>query len=852
MRSWWPTPNSANLGPVSNPEARFPTGTLLAGRYRVVSLLGKGGMGEVYRCEDLTLGEAVALKLLPPELAEEREAHERFLDELRVARLVSHPAVCRVHDVGELEGQPFLTMEYVDGEDLASLLRRVGHLPSARAVEIAHQLCAGLAAAHEQGVLHRDLKPANVLIDGRGKARLADFGLAAVARRIEGAGAAVGTPAYMAPEQLAGEEASRQSDLWSLGLVLFELFTGRPAFEAKTLDQLKQLHHDSKPSPSHVLPDIDPAVDRVIGRCLTRDPARRPTSALEVSAALPGGDPLAAALAAGETPSPELVAASGGRGALPPWAAALCLAVVLACLIALGWVDRRMKLPELVRPELSVPVLRHRARGIAQQLGFDEPRDESHGLLQRVPQALADVEGEPVWRRLSEPLAGAVRYWYRASPGALVPMNRKGDVDWENPPQNLGGMVNLILAHDGNLLYLSAVPRSEWWLEDPFDWNELFQAAGLDPSHFQESAEDWVPRHAFTEIRSWRGSVPEIPDAEVVLRAAAWGGRPVHFQVSLRWDLPEVSGSTRAERVQGIYGWAGLIVQLLTLVGGVWLGARNLLQRKGDQRTAARVALAIFVISGAAWAFTTHHVLDVGLPTELQLLLEAAGDWLVNAALAWFLYMALEPTVRSVWPQKLVSWTRLLRGRWSDASVGRDLLLGLASGLGLRVLMSAQWLAVAETGSPLAQPAKVNSNLWMGVHEVLGALLGDLQGGASLALLTTFLFVFFRVLFRTSWGANVALLVLGLAYMPHAVIGPSAWVDVGFRLAQLAVVLLLLNGAGTLALWSAFFTLSAVASNSLGFNLEGWGNGPSATLLLLLLFVAIASAVLATRGDRST
>jgi serine/threonine-protein kinase len=153
-------------------------GTILAGRYRIVGLLGRGGMGEVYRADDLTLGQPVALKFLPVPAASDAAALARFHNEVRTARQVSHPNVCRIHDLGDSDGEPFLTMEYVDGEDLASLLRRIGRLPADKAIESARQLCAGLAAAHDIGVLHRDLKPANVMLDGRGVVKITDFGLA--------------------------------------------------------------------------------------------------------------------------------------------------------------------------------------------------------------------------------------------------------------------------------------------------------------------------------------------------------------------------------------------------------------------------------------------------------------------------------------------------------------------------------------------------------------------------------------------------------------------------------------------------------------------------------------------------
>jgi len=287
---------------------RFAPGTLLAGRFRIVAPLGRGGMGEVYRAEDLKLGQTVALKFLPEHLSHDPVRLAQFHNEVRVARTISHRNVCRTYDIDDADGRAFLTMEYVDGEDLASLLRRIGRFPQDKAVEVARQMCAGVAAAHERGVLHRDLKPANVMIDGDGHVRITDFGLASMAGSVDNVRS--GTPAYMAPEQLAGREVTARSNIYALGLVLFELFTGKRAFEANSLNDLLKLHQSGAVTPpSSVVRDLDPTIERATLRCLERDPQRRPASPLAVSAALPGGNQLAAALAAGETPSPEMVAA---------------------------------------------------------------------------------------------------------------------------------------------------------------------------------------------------------------------------------------------------------------------------------------------------------------------------------------------------------------------------------------------------------------------------------------------------------------------------------------------------------------------------------------------------------------
>jgi Protein kinase domain len=222
---------------------------------------------------------------------------------------------------------------------------------------VARRLCAGLAAAHERGVLHRDLKPANVMIDGTGHVRVTDFGLAAIAGEIDQV--RVGTPGYMAPEQLSGKGVSVQSDLYSLGLVLYELFTGKRAYTAQNVAELVRQHQDGAITPpSAIVRDLDPSVERAILRCLDLEPARRPRSALAVAASLPGGDPLAAALAAGETPSPEMVAAAGERQAVAGGTVIAVTAGLLALLV--------LAIVLIARHQLSNRTLRQaprRARG---------------------------------------------------------------------------------------------------------------------------------------------------------------------------------------------------------------------------------------------------------------------------------------------------------------------------------------------------------------------------------------------------------------------------------------------------------------------------------------------------------
>ncbi|HNX50473.1 MAG TPA: serine/threonine-protein kinase, partial [Thermoanaerobaculaceae bacterium] len=359
---------------------RFAVGTVIAQRYAITELLGRGAMGEVYRAQDQSLRQPVALKFLPVQLSLDPSFMRRVYEEVRLSRKVSHPNVCRVHDIGETDGQPFISMEYIEGEDMASLLRRIGRLPGEKALEIARQVCAGLAAAHAAGVLHRDLKPANVMFDREGRAHIADFGVA-IAREAATKGEIAGTPAYMAPEQLAGQEATERSDLFGLGIVLYELFTGRQPFGGATLVEIRRRQRETDPMPpSQLARDIDPQVERVILQCLSRDPEQRPPSALAVLVALSGGDPMAAALAAGQTPSPQMVAASPVRGALRPAIAWACAAAVLVSLGIYHTLGSRISFVEHAAPRLPPAALATKAREVLTELNLgDQWTGEAYG-----------------------------------------------------------------------------------------------------------------------------------------------------------------------------------------------------------------------------------------------------------------------------------------------------------------------------------------------------------------------------------------------------------------------------------------------------------------------------------------
>jgi len=256
------------------PVAGIPSGTIFAGRYEIIEELGAGGMGRVYKVFDSDIKEKIALKLLRPEVAQDRGMIERFSNELRLARKISHRNVCRMFDLGKVEGTIFITMEYVAGEDLKKLIRKTGNLEAIRAVSVAKQICEGLMEAHHLGVIHRDLKPQNIMMDEDGNVRIMDFGIARSLRSkgITGVGVMIGTPEYMSPEQAEGKEADQRSDIYSLGIVLYEMVAGRPPFDGETAFSIALKHTNELPAdPRRSNPQIPESLSRIILRCLEKN-----------------------------------------------------------------------------------------------------------------------------------------------------------------------------------------------------------------------------------------------------------------------------------------------------------------------------------------------------------------------------------------------------------------------------------------------------------------------------------------------------------------------------------------------------------------------------------------------------
>ena len=823
---------------------RFAPGVIVAGRYRLVALLGRGGMGEVYRADDLTLDQPVALKFLPDGVADDPARLTQFHNELRIARQVSHKNVCRLYDLGEADGRRFLTMEYVDGEDLASLLRRIGRFPQERAIAITRQLCAGVSAAHERGVIHRDLKPANVMIDGEGNVRITDFGIATAAA--DAGTELAGTPQYMAPELLKGRGASIKTDIYALGLILFEVFTGKRVHDVATLQELKALHErEAVTTPSTIVRDIDPAIESVILRCLSKDPDGRPSTALAVAAALPGADPLAAALAAGETPSPDLLAAAGEREAVPVLAGLAGVAWIVTGLLVLAAVAPTLTFVRLIPIQKPPAVLVDRAEQVLSSLGFTEQHGATaHGfqLIADYVDWIARTDPSPNrWERLRADVPPAMLFWYRVSPRLMVPRQLALRVTPNDPAPNDTGMRMVVLDMRGRLLQFNSVPpqfdQSTAQTDRPAPWPTLFEAAGLSMSAFKPVTPQWTPRDFGDSRAAWEGTLPDDARTPVRVEAAAYRNEPVSFNIIGPWSRPTRMQPLARSLRERLKAAALAIGAILLTLGAAVLARHNFRVGRADAVGATRLAVAAFLVEMAAWVFGFQHVPDGR--AEITSLTSIAGDSTLVSMTLWIMYAAFEPYCRRFWPDMLLGWSRLLAGHLRDPRIGRDLLAGLSAGvLWLVIDFVRRWLPQTfghppifiNAGGELTYTGTVDAvRLWsvLAVRTLLPAFA------------TVMLLVAIRLMTRRPPVAMAIVMLVLFVWWSNIAVAPVLWLEVLAQLLVVGLYMFTMIRFGLLAALAALFVFSVGEVVPLTLDVTHWSAGGSSETIVLFAALAI-------------
>jgi serine/threonine protein kinase/Flp pilus assembly protein TadD len=382
---------------MKTPMEKLARGTTFARRYEIIEELGKGGMGQVYRVFDNRIGEEVTLKLIKPEVAADEKTIERFRNELKFARKITHKNVCRMFDLNDEQGTLYITMEYVSGEDLKSMMAMAKQFSIGTTVNIARQMCEGLAEAHRLGVVHRDLKPSNIMIDKEGNARIMDFGIArsAEAERITGAGAIIGTPEYMSPEQVEGRQAEQRSDIYSLGVILYEMVTGRIPFEGDTPLSIALKHKtEIAPDPRKYNPQVPSGLSSTILKCLNKNKEKRFQSVEEILAEL---DKIQEGISTVEKdfPGRKIIAPQEKRAPLRKhWmtAAALFLVLALAVLTVLYFTGKKPTTASRKNMLVVLPFL---------NLGSPEDEYFADGITEEITSRLAALHGLGVISRTS-------------------------------------------------------------------------------------------------------------------------------------------------------------------------------------------------------------------------------------------------------------------------------------------------------------------------------------------------------------------------------------------------------------------------------------------------------------------
>lgn len=837
----------------------YETGDLVADRYRIVSLLGEGAMGKVYRAEDDRLHQTVALKFLPRLHVLAPVWRHRVESEVKLSREVGHSNICRVYDLGEVDGAPFISMEYVDGEDLASLLRRVGRLAGTRAIEIARQLCAGLAAAHIHGVLHRDLKPANVMIDQSGRVRITDFGLAELSGHVALAEIRAGTPRYMAPEQLAGVAVTEKSDIYALGLVMYEMFTGQPAFDADNVRDYLRIHQTVEPKPpSAIVPEIDPKVEAVILACLRKDPAERPDSALNVAAALPGGDLLTAALDAGEIPTREMLATVAAQGHINR-RAMYQIATVALVLLFLAILIGNNTHPIAKRGGVQPPeVLLEKAREISRFAGYAPSVSRSDGRF--FPST--DVRYLGQFGRLAGgelPLAitseEELLYYYRERPAG--PRHSNNDIlSFVMPgsdPFDLGSgsdpVTTIIVDGRGRLLLFESPPNQHRDIQVEAtapDWKSMIRAAGCDPEDLIPTPSRLLPGVESPGHLAYLVNSSETVDRNIQIEISM-RDHHVQFFAALSPTIVPTTGSAVASADR----WAVnqtlrnlvLLILLAAAIPAAWTNWRN----RGDLTGAVRLGGFVFALRLLGHLISMRSAGSLSMAID-DLAMDAVVALCEGMIVALF-YLAVESQVRRHWPRTFGSWSRILAGRIRDPIVGRDMLVGCTTGAFWAILT----LLDRRLPAGMGWESHTSLRLYQGLDELRSArfaiagMFNTLQTGIYQGLVMLFILVIVTWLAKPCrWLALLITWLIGASmFAPIASHPVTAWTL--FALGIVAVGLYLLTRWGLVSLLSALFVAGLLNGFPITTEFSTWYAGYGVLAIATTIGLGFWSLYEATR-----
>lgn len=819
------------------PDWSRPPGTLIAGRYRLAAPLGRGGMGIVYRADDTELSQTIALKFLSPALQQNAAAMDFLRREVKTARQVSHPNVVRVFDIGAADGEAFISMEFVAGENLSSIVRRVQQLPPAKVLQIAQQSAAGLAAAHDAGILHRDLKPANIMIDGAGNVRILDFGIAAPLSDERELARFAGTPGFLAPEVVAGQKPSPQSDFYAWGLVIYYASTGQlPKPANATADDINDRLRRAK---------ISDDLAAVIELCLQPDPDRRPHSARDILALLSSDDPLLDAVQAGRIPSPELLAATSSWRPTPRLLDSLLAAGLVLLLLIMLLGSRTLFLSRCGLTK-SPEVLRAIAEHILYKVCDEPPRGPVQTGIALDTDCLQYVRAHPeipaAWQKIAAGQIPAVVFWYRQGDPHLPRPALLGETTADHDRQLPPGTATVRLDGRGALLSLQIDQRQRTSDREasPPNLLNIFDLAHLHFGFQQVKPQNVPPLYA-DSVNEWEGPLPADPDKRLRVLAASLGDRFVYFDLLPPWQ-PSPDDETRPKSQSSIFVALRTALWLVAIALAAFLAWRHVQQGQADWHGAWRVTAAVLVLALLDWFCGSRHNFLVA--EELS----AAFDWLSAilfcGTIAGIAYLAVEPSARRWWPWSIITLRRLLSGRLRDRGIWADVLLGLVVGLGSVFLRQLCTLANQLFGVPVSglndfDPAQnlldhfgFRYRFAVFVSAVLFAVLD------SLLLLTLVVGVKRIVKSTTLTAVLLVVLLAALAILERGILSPIDWLA---RTLLLSIATWVLLRFGLLASVIALATYYAVNNSPLTLDSSQWF-APAGFSVVILFIAALAAS----------
>jgi serine/threonine-protein kinase len=573
----------------------------------------------------------------------------------------------------------------------------------------------------------------------------------------------------------------------------------------------------------------------------------RPASALALSAMLPGGDPLAAALADGVTPSPEVVAEAGSHEGLSPKVAIPVLVGILLGLIAFCVAIPRFHLMNLVPLENPPEVLTAKARDILRNLGYtNRPADwtaDFFGDGGTLNFARSKGHNMEEWGRLFAQSPSAIGYWYRQSPAPLVAENISsyGKAGIADPPVNLPGMLTVVIDLDGSLRRFAAVPPEHEIPPSelkPPDWVRLFAAANLDPAKFTSVAPEWSSS-VMTDTRSaWTGNYKDRADLPVRVEAASFHNRPVYFQVLWPWTPAARLSGTVPNNSRTIRSFVTYAIGAIIFITALWIAHYNWKAGRADLRGATRVGIfcgGMFLVS---WIFHAHHVAS---DAEQRLI----GFALANAAYLgleyWLIYLALEPWVRRYWPQTMITWSRVVTGKWSDSLVGRDLLFGTLFGIVYVLILALYEYANLRSGVPIfGEFSLENLNGFRAFADYLATLMFGEVSGSLISLLTLFLV---RAVLKKQWIAGTVWVIGWVAVRflrENFIDSRELAITTGvFWTLLFSLLVFIILRFGFFALVVAFFVLDGLIASFLTTDFSAWYGLTSFSIVIVIVAMAL-------------